>query len=189
MLNVELRSFCLILVLSCILIGCKVKTAFSSEWQEINRSSDVIKKSLKTNKKKDLTVTFSGRIDECLIFREDFFQEIRKKNIENANLIEIVDMFHDDYYSAYLQMNNDVFIYETYFQKDIIRVKKVSLEEFIKNKVNYGSLSCILIKMMNNDVDDLLDDVLTTNFHHSVFISKVVNVKHIETQTLLDICM
>ncbi|WP_160131656.1 hypothetical protein [Kordia antarctica] len=86
-----------------------------------------------------------------------------------------------------MQVDTGVFIYEAYLSKDIIKLKKVSLQEFMNNS-SYGSLSCILTKMMNDDLEDLLDDHITTNSHHSTYISCVDGISNIETQILRDSC-
>ncbi|EDP94687.1 hypothetical protein U8527_06995 [Kordia algicida OT-1] len=122
------------------------------------------------------------------VLRKDFFEKIDKKNIKKANLIESLNGFSDNNYSAILHIDENIYTYKRYESNESLLFKKISLKEFMNDKINYRAESCILSKMINEDLSELLDDNLTTRFDYTIYITQINGKNNIKTMSLKDIC-
>lgn len=191
MLNFKLSNFYLILFI--FLCSCtSQKTILLTNFKN-NFNSFIISNNEDRVSEKNTKRFLNNGVKYINSFRDDFFEKIDKKQFQTGNLVEIINSFSENYYSAALQVEDIVYIYNGYHSiapsgsvtKKPSKFEKINLKTFLTRN---GIKPCTIGRMMNNELDDLLDDVITTRHHSTVYISRIINVDTIETHILLDIC-
>lgn len=193
-MNVKLRNFYLILVV--FFFSCKSQKAILVDNFKNSFNAFIIENNKNEVPEKDTKQFLDNAVKGFNLLRDDFFDKIDKRRIQEANLVEIYNVFSENYYSAALQIEDAVYIYNGFhtinqngtLSKEPSKFEKFDIETFLNNKAVYGVKSCLISKMMNNDLDDLLDDVITTRHHFVVYISEIKDTDTIKTQILKDIC-
>ncbi|MGH1386689.1 hypothetical protein [Kordia sp.] len=195
MSNIRLRTFYVILFV--FFFSCTTQKTILLDNFKSSFNAYIISNNKNKVPEKDTKQFLDNGVKYINSFRDDFFEKIDKKQIQKANLVEIIDQFMDNYYSAALQVEDTVYIYNGYhtisqdgaLSRKPSKFEKIDLKTFLTHKSMYGTKSCTIGRMIHNDVDDLLDDVITTRHHFVVYISKITNTNTIETDILRDICL
>ena len=173
----------LIVVIIVHLCGCKTKDTFIDKLN--NNYINYIKSD--ASYENGLRNYLDDNINHITSLRKNFFKLINKKNIERANLIENLDKSSNNLYNGFLQIDSTVYIYDYFILQDSSDFKKMNIKAFINDKMRYGTESCVLSKMMDNDLEDLLDDNITSNFHYIVYTTSIDD-ENFKVHSLKDIC-
>lgn len=176
------------LITLCLLfLSCKIQKDILLK-KVNNNLKNYIVNDMDSDKKKEFERYLNNEIKYVIACRKDFFERLDEKIIQKANLIENVNEFSDRFYSAILQIDNSIYTYENYISKDSSSFNKIDIKTFRDNKIRYSSESCILSKIINDDLSELLDENRTTRFEYHIYITKINDENDIKTMSLNDVC-